>query len=206
MPATLFICPLGLFCQTMTTRLGSRYGKGRRITASNTLKMAVFAPMPSARVRMAATQNPGCFASVRRINRTSIPKMLPHFRDQWLIGYRTEEPMNRITEEQFLFFFLFFTSLGCLSRGYDLLGLQRRDVIVVVELHVERGAPLRHRNHIVLVVEHFRHRRLGADNLGAALGVHTLNAAPPAVEIAHQIAGIFHGSLDFDVHNRSEER
>ena len=56
-----------------------------------------------------------------------------------------------------------------------------------------------------LVVEHFRHRHLSADDLRGPLGVHALNASAPAVEIAHQIACIFDRGLHLDVHHRFEQ-
>jgi hypothetical protein len=40
-------------------------GKSRNKTWSSSAKIAVFAPMPSARVKMAITANPGLFASMR---------------------------------------------------------------------------------------------------------------------------------------------
>ena len=50
---------------------GSLYGSGRRITACTTLKMAVFAPIPSACVTMVTAVNPGLFQSIRIANRKS---------------------------------------------------------------------------------------------------------------------------------------
>src|SRR5438445_755569 len=49
----------------MTTRDSSRNGKGRSSTALTTLKMAVFAAMPSAIVVIAMAENPGVFSNVR---------------------------------------------------------------------------------------------------------------------------------------------
>src|SRR5262245_12573060 len=51
--------------QIITRRSGSRYGSGRSSTASMTLKIAVVAPIPSARVRSATVVNPGLRRSVR---------------------------------------------------------------------------------------------------------------------------------------------
>src|SRR5713226_7221544 len=51
------------------------YGSGRRSTAFTTLKMAVFAPMPSAKVSTATEVNPGFFLSMRRAKRTSWRKV-----------------------------------------------------------------------------------------------------------------------------------
>jgi len=48
-----------------TSRDGSRNGSGRSSTALMTVKMAVFAPMPSASVRMATAENAGRDSSTR---------------------------------------------------------------------------------------------------------------------------------------------
>src|SRR6185436_9871384 len=46
-------------------------GSGRIMAAFTTLKMAVFAPMPRARVRMATRENAGALRIIRRANRKS---------------------------------------------------------------------------------------------------------------------------------------
>ncbi len=48
----------------MTSRSGWSYGNGRKSTAFTTLKIAVFAPIPSANVRMATHANVGFFRSI----------------------------------------------------------------------------------------------------------------------------------------------
>ena len=50
--------------QTITNRSGSEYGSGCKSTPLTTLKIAVFAPMPSASVRIATAVKPGFFASI----------------------------------------------------------------------------------------------------------------------------------------------
>src|ERR1700681_2330738 len=62
------------FAHTQTTRAGSRYGSGRRRTPLTTLKIAAFAPMPSASVTRATTVRPGRFASLRKAKETSSQK------------------------------------------------------------------------------------------------------------------------------------
>src|SRR6185312_17533664 len=57
--------------QTNTRRDGSRYGNGDNNIARTMLKIALFAPMPSASVTMAAAVNPGVFASERNVYRAS---------------------------------------------------------------------------------------------------------------------------------------
>src|SRR5262249_23092735 len=60
------------FCSVNTTRrLGSRYGSWFSSTALMTLKIAVFAPMPSTSVRSATAVNVGCRTSDRTAYRTS---------------------------------------------------------------------------------------------------------------------------------------
>ena len=59
-------------CSTIrTTRSESGNGKGRNRTAFTTVKIAVFAPMPSASVSTATSVKPGLFASVRTAYRRS---------------------------------------------------------------------------------------------------------------------------------------
>ena len=50
---------------TYTRRAGSRYGKGRSTAALISVKIAVFAPMPSARMRTIRALWPGAFAKLR---------------------------------------------------------------------------------------------------------------------------------------------
>src|SRR5438477_10025059 len=61
-------------------RSASGYGSGRSRTALTMLKIAVFAPMPSARVAMATAENAGFLITCRRARRRLfIPK-----RDHWI--------------------------------------------------------------------------------------------------------------------------
>jgi len=60
-----------LAVQRKTIRSASRYGSGRRRTLLTTLKMAMFAPMPSASVRIATVEKPGDFVSDRAAYRAS---------------------------------------------------------------------------------------------------------------------------------------
>src|SRR4029434_8404520 len=55
-----------------TSCSGFSKGSGLRRTASKTVKMAVLAPIPSARVRTAIRVNPGDFLSSRRAKRKSV--------------------------------------------------------------------------------------------------------------------------------------
>jgi hypothetical protein len=49
----------------MTSRSACGYGKERNKTALMTLKIAVFAPMPSASVSAAISVKPGFFTNIR---------------------------------------------------------------------------------------------------------------------------------------------
>ena len=61
----------GAVCHTPTSRSASSNGSGLRRTPRTTLKMAVLAPMPSARVKMAISVNIGA-RSKRRATRTGV--------------------------------------------------------------------------------------------------------------------------------------
>src|SRR5436190_17779780 len=52
----------------LTSRSGSRYGRGRRKTELTTLKNPTFAPVPSARPRTATSAKPGDLSSWRMAN------------------------------------------------------------------------------------------------------------------------------------------
>ena len=62
-------------CQTNVSQSGSGYGSGRSSTALTTLKMAVLAPMPSARTRIAAIAKPGRLRRTRTAYRRSRPRV-----------------------------------------------------------------------------------------------------------------------------------
>ena len=62
---------LGIHSFTITSRPGALYGNGRRMEASTTLKIAVLAPMPSAKVRIATAVNAGLLRSMRKAWRRS---------------------------------------------------------------------------------------------------------------------------------------
>ena len=62
---------------TNASRLGSAKGKGRSSNALATVKIAVFAPMPSASVKTATEVKPGLFANMRRAYRRSFISLDP---------------------------------------------------------------------------------------------------------------------------------
>src|SRR5580704_6159965 len=59
----------------MTSRLGSRKGMGRSNTALTTLKIAVFAPIPSTRAKSAIALKLGLFQSIRTAKRRSLQRL-----------------------------------------------------------------------------------------------------------------------------------
>ena len=58
----------------------------------------------------------------------------------------------------------------------------------------------------LLVGQHLGHRHRGADDGGGAARVHAGDAAAPAVEVAHQVAGEVRRRVHLDVHDRLEQR
>ncbi len=56
------------FSETNTSRPGSLNGGGRSSTALTTLKIAAFAPMPSASVSTTTVVKPGFFSNWRKAN------------------------------------------------------------------------------------------------------------------------------------------
>jgi hypothetical protein len=61
----------GGVCHTRTSRSESGKGRERSNTPFTTEKIAVLAPMPSARVMTATAANPGAFRTCRAANRKS---------------------------------------------------------------------------------------------------------------------------------------
>src|SRR5262249_23634133 len=77
--------------RTRVNREASANGSGRRSTASTTLKIAVFAPIPKARMPIAAAAKPGLLRRVRRLKRRasrSVPMGSLH-------GWRTPRGRRR---------------------------------------------------------------------------------------------------------------
>ena len=58
----------GLRSHSITRCSGSGYGSGLSNTPLTTLKIAVFAPMPRASVKIASNVKPGCFRNIRTPN------------------------------------------------------------------------------------------------------------------------------------------
>src|SRR6185436_12524460 len=83
--------------QTWTTCPGSSNGSGRSSTASTTLNIAVFAPIPRASVSTAAAVNPGAFRSCRRASFKSAGGVMPFGRPA---GCRGLERLVHAFEEQ----------------------------------------------------------------------------------------------------------
>src|SRR5450830_604190 len=92
--------------------------------------------------------------------------------------------------------------------GVFRLNLQRdvlRYLFVVIELHSESGAPLRHGTQRVDVTEHVGKRLHRVDDVGVAAHVLALNMAAPRVEIANDGASVFRHRHDLDLHDRLEQ-
>src|SRR5437016_2269567 len=68
-------------------RFASGYGSGRSRTALTMLKMAVFAPMPSARVMIATAANPGFLINCRKASR----RLFITECNRWIEGVDFEE-------------------------------------------------------------------------------------------------------------------
>src|SRR4029077_17625422 len=73
----------GVLVVMVTTAPGDLMGSGRSRSASAKLKIAVFAPMPKARETAAIAVNPGFFASIRNVCRTSWNAMTTSTHHHW---------------------------------------------------------------------------------------------------------------------------
>src|SRR3546814_11135978 len=84
----------------------------------------------------------------------------------------------------------------------DRLGDVRRRFRVVVELHRERGAALRHRAQRGRVAEHLAQRQLRIDDLARRTVVLALQDAATTADVAHNVTEIVFGGADLDLHDR----
>src|SRR5271165_5392804 len=103
------------------------------------------------------------------------------------VSTKTKSPTSRralFRQTRLLFFFHHLAPLG-LGGGDDLLLLQRWNEIVVVHLHREAAAALRHRGQVGAVGQHFGHGHDSLHNRLAGLVVHALDASAPAVQVTH---------------------
>src|SRR5215831_9925330 len=88
----------------------------------------------------------------------------------------------------------------------DDLGRDRlRHFLVPVELHGERGAPLRHRAQVGRVAEHLRERDARLDRLPGPGRLEVLDAAAAAVQVAHHVPEVVLRRDDLDRHDGLEE-
>src|SRR3546814_1784086 len=87
----------------------------------------------------------------------------------------------------------------------DRLGDVRRRFRVVVELHRERGAALRHRAQRGRVAEHLAQRQLRIDDLARRTVVLALQDAATTADVAHHVTEIVFGGDDLDLHDRLEQ-
>src|SRR4028118_596260 len=98
----------------------------------------------------------------------------------------------------------FSTGRGLAPLG-DLLRNALRHLVVVVELHGERGTPLSLRAYGGRVAEHLGERHHRPDDLTAAAGVHALDLPPAGAQVTHDVAHELLGHDDLDVHYRLEQ-
>src|SRR4051795_9835535 len=79
--------------------------------------------------------------------------------------------------------------LPYLRLARDQLGGDRLwNFFVMVELHRELGATLRHRAQVGRVAEHLRERHDSLDHLGVADGLEALDTATAGAEVPHHVA------------------
>src|SRR3546814_7408169 len=86
----------------------------------------------------------------------------------------------------------------------DRLGDVRRRFRVVVELHRERGAALRHRAQRGRVAEHLAQRQLRIDDLARRTVVLALQDAATTADVAHHVTAIVFGGDDLELPDRLE--
>src|SRR5438105_805773 len=93
-----------------------------------------------------------------------------------------------------------------LGLGVDDLARDRlRDFLVAIELHRERGPPLRRRAQIGGVAEHLCQRNSRASHLGVPARLEVLDPAAARVQVAHDVAEVLLRGHDLDGHDRLEE-
>ncbi|VVT18912.1 transposase [Roseovarius sp. EC-SD190] len=80
-----------------------------------------------------------------------------------------------------------------------------RNRLIMRELHGELGASRRHRAQRVDIAEHIGQRHVCIDRNRVAALLLTRNLPTPRRKIADDVAGIFLGRHDFDLHNRLEQ-
>src|SRR4051795_5694037 len=103
--------------------------------------------------------------------------------------------------------------LGVLSRGDrlagavldDLLGDVGRDLVVALELHRVRRAPLRVGAQVGRVAEHLAERDVRADRQRVAAPLLALEAPAPPAEVADDVAEEVLGGHDLDLEHRLEQ-
>src|SRR5436190_2434390 len=80
-----------------------------------------------------------------------------------------------------------------------------RRLLVSIEVHRIRGAPLRARTEVGRVAEHLRERHAGVDDLRAAAVFLRLDLAAPARQVAHDVAHVFLRHDHLDPHHGLEQ-
>lgn len=75
----------------------------------------------------------------------------------------------------------------------------------MVEQHSERCSALRKASERRGVTEHFGERHVAVDSLHAVFEFHAADGTATGVEVAHHVADILVGNVDFDLHNGFEQ-
>src|SRR6059036_881317 len=86
--------------------------------------------------------------------------------------------------------------------GDELLGEVARDLRVVRQLHRVARASLGHRPQLRRVAEHLGERDERPHDLGGTAGLHPLDLAPAAVQVADHVAHELLRHRDLDLHHR----
>src|ERR1700722_7660667 len=104
--------------------------------------------------------------------------------------------------------FFLFLNLSPLRLGLlnDLLLQLPRHRVVVMHLHIEAAAALRHRGQVDAVSPHLGHGHFGLHDSVPCLVFHALDAPAPAVQIAHDRARKIIRYSDLDGHDRLQNR
>ena len=99
---------------------------------------------------------------------------------------------------------LFAGRLGLLV-GDELLSSERRNFLVVIELHGESALSLSDRLEIDSILLDLAHGDLGFDVVHIAGRIHTVDTGSFGIEIGEDITGEVVGDLDIDKHDRFKD-
>ena len=100
---------------------------------------------------------------------------------------------------------LFFAGRFGLLVGDELLSSERRNFLVVIELHGESALALSDGLEIDSILLDLAHGYLGLDVVHIAGRIHTVDTGSLSVEIGEDITGEVVGDLDIDEHDRFKD-